>query len=84
MPLSFAGELGLRTLVDQFDKIMICGKLIRINRRGRSQEQDERKEDNVQAIDLKDMGPRLQRRSPMSVISGSKPWQGLDAWQLRR
>lgn len=27
MPLSLAGELGLRTLVDQFDKIRIIGRL---------------------------------------------------------
>ncbi len=34
MPLPFTGELGLQTLVDQFDKIGILGRLIRINRRG--------------------------------------------------
>ena len=84
MPLSFAGELGLQTLVDQFDKIGILGRLTSINRRGWSEKQYEQKEDDVQAAGQKDTGLRLQRRSPVLVISESKPGQGLDAWQLRR
>ena len=41
MPLSLAGEFGLRTLVDQFDKIRIIGRFTRINRRGGSEKQNE-------------------------------------------
>ena len=37
MPLPFAGELDLQTLVDQFDKIGILGRLTSINRRGGSE-----------------------------------------------
>ena len=84
MPLSLASELGLRTLVDQFDKIRIIGRLTRIDRRSWSEKQNEQKYGDVQAAGQKDMGLRLQRRSPMLVISESKPGQGLDAWQLRR
>ena len=58
MPLSLVGELGLRTFVDQFDKIRICGRFIRINRPGRSEKQDKQKEDDVQAIGQKDTGLR--------------------------
>jgi hypothetical protein len=41
VPLSFAGELGLQTLVDQFDKIGILGRLTCINRRGWREKQNE-------------------------------------------
>ena len=34
MPLSFIGELGLQTLVDQFDKVGIFGMAICTNRQG--------------------------------------------------
>ena len=41
MPLSLPGELGLQTLVDQFDKVTILGRLTRINRQGWSEKQHE-------------------------------------------
>jgi len=41
MPLPFTGELGLQTLVDQFDKIGILRKLTCINRRGWREKQNE-------------------------------------------
>ena len=47
MPLSIAGELGLQTLVDQFDKVGILGRLTRIYRRGWREKQYEQKEDDV-------------------------------------
>jgi len=84
MPLSLAGELGLRTLVDQFDKIRISGRLTSIDLRSWSEKQNEQNYGDGQAAGQKDMGLRLQRRSPVLVISESKPEQGLDAWQLRR
>ena len=84
MPLSLVGELGLRSLVDQFDKIRIIGRLTRIDRRSWSEKQNEQNYDDGQATGQKDTGLRLQRRSPVLVISESKPGQGLDAWQLRR
>ena len=43
MPLSLAGELGLQTLVDQFDKVGIFGRLTSINRQGWSEKQNEQK-----------------------------------------
>ena len=84
MPLSLAGELRLQTLVDQFDKVGILGRLTSINRRGWCEKQDEQKEDDVQAAGQKNTGLRLHRRSPVLMISESKPGRGLDAWQLRR
>ena len=65
MPLSLAGELGLHTLVDQFDKISIIGRLTSINRQSWSEKQNEQKKNNVQAVSQKDTGLRLQRRSPV-------------------
>jgi hypothetical protein len=59
MPLSLAGELGLQTLVDQFDKVGIFGRLTRINRRSWSEKQQEQKEDDMQAGGQKDTGLRL-------------------------
>jgi hypothetical protein len=41
MPLSLAGELSLRTPVDQFDKIRIIWRLTRTNRQGWSEKQRE-------------------------------------------
>ena len=84
MPLSLVGELGLSTPVDQLDKISICRRLIGINRRERSEKQDEEKEDYVQAANQTDTGLRLQHRSPVLVINESKPGQGLGEWQSRR
>ena len=84
MPLSLAGELGLQTLVDQFDKIDIVGRLTCINRRDWSEKQHEQKEKDIQAAGEKGTGLRRQHRSPVLVINESKPGQGLDAWQLRR
>jgi hypothetical protein len=43
MPLSLACELGLQTLVDQFDKIRIIGRLTSFNRRSWSEKQSEQK-----------------------------------------
>jgi hypothetical protein len=74
----------LQTLVDQFDKVCILVKLASIDRRSWSEKQPEQQSGDVQAAGQKDMGLRLQRRSPVLVISESKPGQGLDAWQLRR
>ena len=77
MPLSLVGELGLQTLVNQFDKIGILGRLTGINRRGWSEKQNEQKEDDVQAAGQKDTGLRLQRRSPVLVLTSrnlGKDW----------
>jgi hypothetical protein len=43
VPLSLTGELGLQTLVDQFDKVGILGRLTSINRQGWSEKQNEKK-----------------------------------------
>jgi hypothetical protein len=40
MPLSLAGELGLQTLVDQFDKVGILGRLTSIDRQNWNEKQN--------------------------------------------
>jgi len=43
MPFTLTGELGLRTLIDQFGKVGILGRLISINRQSWSEKQREQK-----------------------------------------
>ena len=84
MPFSLVGDLGLQTLVNQFHKVGVLGRRTGINRRGWSEKQNEQKDGDVQVAGQKDTGHRLHHRSTVLVVSESKPWQGLDAWQLRR
>jgi hypothetical protein len=58
MPLSLAGEPGLQTFTDQFEKISILGRFAGINRQGWSEKQNEQKNDGGQAAGQKDTGPR--------------------------
>jgi hypothetical protein len=41
MPLSLVDELGLQTLVDQFDELGVLGRLTGIDRRGWREKQNE-------------------------------------------
>ena len=84
VPLSLTGKPGLQTLVDEFDEIRILWRLTRIYQRDWKEKEREQQSKDVQATGQEDTGPRVQPRSPVLVVSETKPWQGLDAWLWRR